>query len=175
MISGRELKRTEVESVWQIDRAEVIENVYYLENGQLVLKPERWEIAGWPAGEAELYTPLLMDCFDRGGWFYGLFDDDQLIGVVVLETRFIGPRADLLQLKFMHVSNRYRSHGLGRRLFQLAASRARQRGAHGLYISATPSENTVNFYTRLGCFPTASPDPELAALEPEDIHLECAL
>ena len=175
MITGRDLQRTEIERVWQIDRAEVIENVYCLEHGQLVLKPERWEISGWPPGEAALYTPLLIDCFDRGGWFYGLFDDDRLIGVAVLESRFIGPRGDLLQLKFMHVSCHYRNQGLGRRLFELAAAKARQHGARGLYISATPSENTINFYTRLGCFPTRVPDPELFALEPEDMHLEFTL
>jgi hypothetical protein len=42
-----------------------------------------------------------------------------------------------------------------------------------LYISATPSENTINFYLRSGCRVTAQLDPELFALEPKDIHLEC--
>ena len=175
MLTGRELQRNEIEHVWQIDRAEVIENVYYVENGQLVLKPERWDMTGWPVGEAAIYTPLLIDCFDRGGWFYGLLEDDRLIGVVVLESKFIGSRLDLLQLKFMHVSHSYRKQGLGRKLFDLATVKARQQGARGLYISATPSENTVNFYLRRGCFPTPNPDPELLTLEPEDIHLECTL
>jgi hypothetical protein len=44
-----------------------------------------------------------------------------------------------------------------------------------MYISATPSENTVNFYMRLGCEIASEPDPELLAREPEDIHLECAV
>jgi hypothetical protein len=42
-----------------------------------------------------------------------------------------------------------------------------------MYISATPSEHTVDFYMRLGCRLAAEPDPELYAFEPEDIHLEC--
>jgi len=62
---------------------------------------------------------------------------------------------------------------LGRRLFELAKATAREQGAKQLYISATPSENTVNFYLRLGCRVTAQPDPELLELEPKDIHLEC--
>jgi GNAT superfamily N-acetyltransferase len=71
------------------------------------------------------------------------------------------------------VSRSYRHKGLGTRLFELAKATARRRGAKRLYISATPSENTVNFYLRLGCAVAAAPDQELFDLEPEDIHLEC--
>jgi hypothetical protein len=45
-------------------------------------------------------------------------------------------------------------------------------GAATLYVSATSSENTVNFYLRRGCRVAAQPDEALFALEPEDIHLE---
>ena len=71
------------------------------------------------------------------------------------------------------MSNAYRRQGVGRRLFELAKATARENGAKQLYISATPSENTINFYLRSGCRVTKQPDPELLALEPEDIHLEC--
>ncbi len=175
MIIGRDLKRDEIECVWEIDRAELVRNVYHLEDGELVLKRERWDVAGWPPGEQAIYTPLLIESFNRGGWFHGLFDDLSLVGVVVLDSKFIGPRHDLLQLKFMHVSRHYRQQGLGRRMFDLAAARARQQGARGLYVSATPSENTINFYLRRGCVPTTHPEPDLLALEPEDIHLECTI
>ncbi|EPO8012708.1 GNAT family N-acetyltransferase, partial [Pseudomonas aeruginosa] len=40
-----------------------------------------------------------------------------------------------------------------------------------LYVSATPSQNTVDFYTRLGCRLCMEPDEELYRLEPEDVHL----
>ena len=46
-------------------------------------------------------------------------------------------------------------------------------GAMGLYVSATTSENTVDFYRRRGCRVTPDADPKLLALEPEDIHFEC--
>ena len=90
----------------------------------------------------------------------------------MLEARFIGQSQDQLQLKFLHVSNGYRDQGLGRRLFNLAAAEASRRGARRLYISATPSEHTIGFYLGLGCSVMAELDPELFALEPEDIHLE---
>ncbi len=175
VLSGRELTRSEVVRYWDIDRREVIENIYYLVDGKLVLQAEHYDMQGWPPGEAELYTPFLLDCFDRGGWLYGLFDGDQLAAAVVLDSKFIGPRKDLLQLKALHVSRDYRDRGLGRQLFELAKQKARSLGAKGLYISATPSEHTINFYLRLGCAVTATPDPDLYALEPGDIHLECPI
>lgn len=174
-ITARELAREEVEQVWSIDRSEVIDHIYYLENGSLVLKPEHYDVPGWPPGEAEKYTPLLLECFDRGGWFQGLFDGTRLIGAAILDVRLLGRDRDQLQLKFLHVSRAYRNNGWGRRLFEQVRTEARARGARRLYISATPSENTVDFYLHLGCTLMQEPDPELFELEPEDIHLECGV
>ena len=171
MKTEKELVREEVELVWTIDRSEVVDNVYHYENGALVLKPEHHDVTAWP----QKYTSILLDCFDRGGWFYGVFVNSELVGAVVLESKWIGEAKDQLQLKFLHVSRSYRNSGLGTRLFELARGIARQRSARRLYVSATPSENTINFYLRRGCLIAREPDPELFELEPEDIHLECAV
>ena len=168
----QELTREQLGQIWAIDRREVIHNVYYFEHGKLVLKPEHYDMRGWPPGEPETYAPTLYDCFDRGGTFYGAFEDSRLVGVAVLESKFIGKRRDQLQLTFLHVSYSYRKTGLGRRLFEKAVEKARAMRARRLYISATPSENTVNFYLHLGCVIAEQVDPELFTLEPEDIHLE---
>ena len=168
----RELERQEVRDVWSIDRAEVIDKIYYRDGNDLVLKPEHYDMKGWPPGEPEHYGPILLDCFDRGGTFYGAFDGEKLIGTAVLESRFIGQGKDQLQLKFLHVSRGHRQAGLGRTLFEKAVEKARELGARRLYISSTPSENTVRFYLRRGCRVTEDVDPALFELEPEDIHLE---
>nr|WP_321788577.1 GNAT family N-acetyltransferase [Burkholderia pyrrocinia] len=78
----------------------------------------------------------------------------------------------MLQLKFLHVSRDWRGCGLGEQLYRAAHAQARTMGAERLYVSATPSQRTIDFYPRLGFTVSASPDPELYALEPEDIHLE---
>src|SRR5271155_271076 len=127
-LHGRELLRQEVEQVWSIDRSEVTDNVYRLENGDLVLRPEHHDLSGWPPGEADLYTPILLDCFDRGGWFHGLFDRSRLVAAVVLDGERIGKRGDQLQLKFLHVGRSYRKSGLGRRPFKQAQTTTPQRG-----------------------------------------------
>ena len=173
MITGRDLTREEIPRVWSIDRSELVENVYRLESGVLVMRPHHIDVRGWPPGEAEMYTPILIECFDRGGWFHGLFEGEAIVGAVVVDNKRIGKRGDRLQLEFLHVSSAYRKRGLGSRLFEMARSVARERGAKRMYVSATPSENTLNFYLRLGCEIAEEPIPELLAREPEDIHLEC--
>ena len=172
MITIREINRHELQDIWKIDRSEVIHNTYSVERGELVLKPDYFDAKGWPPGEAECYGPILLDCFDRGAAFYGAFDGARLVGAAVLECKFIGQPSDQLQLVFLHVDCRYRNRGLGKTLFEKAVEKAKQLGAKRLYISATPSENTVRFYLRLGCVVTNEINPELFALEPDDVHLE---
>jgi GNAT superfamily N-acetyltransferase len=75
--------------------------------------------------------------------------------------------------KYLYVSRSHRQQGIGRALFREAQAIAHARGAQALYISATPTENTVNFYRRCGAVVSTTPDPELYALEPDDIHLVC--
>ena len=75
MLSERILLRNEIPLVWTIDRREIIQHVYYRINGTLVLKPEFYDMQGWPSGEAERYETILYAIHDRGGWCYGAFDD----------------------------------------------------------------------------------------------------
>lgn len=168
----RELARDEVELVWTIDRSEVIDHVYYHRNGVLFLEPEHYDLRGWPPGQAEASTPLLLDCYDRGGTFWGTFEGDRLVGAAVLESAFIGREKDQLQLMFLHVGRSHRRQGLGWLLFETVVKKARRLGARRLYVSATPSQNTVEFYLRRGCAVTKEVDARLFELEPEDIHLE---
>ena len=168
----REITRDEVAAIWQIDRGELIDHIYYFRDDRLVLEAEHYDMSGWPPGEAETYNPILLDCFDRGGTFYGAFTDVKMVGVSVLESEFIGSGGDQLQLKFLHVDRSERGTGLGRTLFATAAARAASRGATSLYISATPSHNTVDFYRHLGCRLAKAVNSKLFELEPDDIHLD---
>ncbi|HKJ24582.1 MAG TPA: GNAT family N-acetyltransferase [Myxococcota bacterium] len=167
----RELAREEIDLVWSIDRSEEVENVYRLEGAALVLVPERHDVRGWPPGEPEHYAPILLDGLDHGGTAWGAFDGGALVGAAVLERRFIGSEGDTLQLKFLHVGRGQRGTGLGLALFERAVERARALGARRLYVSSTTSENTVRFYLRRGFRPAREVDPDLHALEPEDVHL----
>jgi predicted N-acetyltransferase YhbS len=167
----RLLTRDEVDLIWTIDRSEIHHHTYGVRSGRLVRTPNYFEVPGWRSDAAEKETPVLLDCFDRGGTFLGVFDARALVGVSVLENARVGRAGDQMQLAYLYVSRGYRGRGVGRQLFEAAVSSAREAGANALYVSATPTENTVDFYLNRGCVLAPEPDPKLLAAEPDDIHL----
>jgi len=171
MSSIRTIKKEELPLLGKIDRKESIAQFYRIENGRLTLYDEALEVAGWEPDEIAHNAAAEVACFERGGWFRVVFDEQLPVAVVVLDSVFVDIGMPALQLKFLHVSHAYRGRGLAGKLFRLAGEQARTMGAAALYISATPTRNTVDFYLRLGCRLLERPDPELYRLEPEDIHL----
>lgn len=171
----RYLSRDEIENVRNITRNEVVEQVYYFESGKLVLKDEFHDMKGWNPCELERCVTHLYDIYDRNGTLFGTFVENRLIGISALESKFIGPDKDQVQLYFHHVDSNFRHKGVGGRLFREAVKRAKEVGANSLYISATPSKNTIGFYFHMGCRLVSEVNQELFRLEPKDIHLELIL
>jgi GNAT superfamily N-acetyltransferase len=169
----RLLERSELELIWTIDRREVIANIYRMVDGELRLEALNFDVPGWNPDSVHRDTPGLYEMFDRGAVFEGVFDGGSLVGIAVLDTIWRGRRGDLLQLASFHVSRDFRGRGVGVALFEHARTAARERGARGLYISSSGSENTVHFYQHRGAVLIDTPDPELHAKEPKDIHFEC--
>ena len=66
-MTARELSRSQIGQIQRIDRREVIENIYHLERGKLISKPEYYDMQGWPPDETERFIPSFYDCFERGG------------------------------------------------------------------------------------------------------------
>jgi GNAT superfamily N-acetyltransferase len=168
----RQLTRDEIDLLHRIDRREYIANIYRLEAGELVLEAHDFDVPGWPPGHEESTIPRALAALDRGGKAWAALDGDLVAGAAVVDVKLVGASKDLIQLEWLHVSRDYRRSGLGSMFIDKACAMVREQGAAGLYISATPSENTVNFYRGRGATLVAEPDPELFALEPEDIHLE---
>jgi GNAT superfamily N-acetyltransferase len=167
----RVLNREELQLIWKIDRSEIHHHIYTVVDGELQLVPAYFDIPGWAPGKAEADTPKYCGCFDRGGIFIGEFDDDAIVGASSIDPKPIGTFGDHVQLFSLHVSRLARGRGIGSKLFHAAAQAGRLFGAKALYISATPTENTVRFYLSRGATLISEPDPELFAAEPEDIHL----
>jgi predicted N-acetyltransferase YhbS len=172
-IMMRRLERDELDLFWTIDRREVIRNIYVLRDGELVLTPKYVDVPGWAPGQREQGAEHISDCFERGGSAFGIFDGKELVGAALTDSILRGESRDRIQLARLHVSRDYRRRGIGVELFDAARADARERGARYLYVSAAPTENTVNFYLHRGCRLAVPPDPDLLALEPEDIHLVC--
>lgn len=170
MLHPRLLREDHMARLKWIDRAELIEAFYRVHEGQLFCEARHEVVRGWPEGEAEHDALILQQCYQRGGWLYGGFDGSALVAAVVDCLPIACAGLDLRQLKFLHVSQGYRGRGLGRQLFAQAREQALALAAQGLYVSATPSRHTVDFYSRLGCLLLPSPDSERLRIEPEDTH-----
>ncbi|AIG05072.1 GNAT family acetyltransferase [Pseudomonas fluorescens] len=172
MLVERDLNESDIPLLALIDRTERIDQCYRLEHGELVLYAAHHDMRGWPEGEAEQDAVDLHACLMRGGWLHGVFDGPTLLAAAVVDNRVIHNQGlRLQQLKFLHVSLGGRGRGLGGRLLALACEHGVKLGAQGLYISATESRNTVEFYLHHGCRLLKQPDTELYRREPHDIHL----
>ena len=171
----RQLCGDEAAKLRAIDRSERIEAIYYHQDNKLILEEEFYEMKGFPPGELDkLIERLILLCRD-GGCIIGAFDRSEIVGMTAVENILRGEHRNRLKLDILFVSAKCRNQGVGRTLVELAKDKAREMGAEQLYISATPSKNTVDFYLNLGCRITERPDLELFELEPEDIHLELDL
>ena len=168
----RAVKRNEIEEIRIIDRSEIINQIYYYKNSKLILKNEYYNVTGWEPNKIERNINNLYELYDRGGSFFGIFQEEKIVGIVALECRFIGSNNDQLQVVFLHIDNNYRKKGYGKILMNQAKERAKELGAKKLYISATPSKNTVDFYMYIECKLASEINADLYQLEPNDIHLE---
>lgn len=167
----RHLTQAELGLLWTIERREQVDEVYAVTDGELVLRQQFYDTRGWPAGEPESQTPGLLACFERGGVFTGVFDGECLVAASVLDSAPVADWPALRQMAFLHVSHHWRGRGLASALYDRCLRDASVLGGEGLYISATSTRRTVDFYLAKGARLAPRPDRHLYALEPEDIHL----
>lgn len=167
----RELEIQEARWFGAIDRSEHVDGVYRLRNGALELNKSRHEVSSWSAAELVAYVSRLQSLVQSGGYAASAWHERSLVGVGSLDPSGVGGDRAVVLLDMLYVSAGSRGRGIGRTLCEMAASRARSLGATSLYISATPTRATVDFYLRMGAELLSVPDPELLACEPDDIHL----
>lgn len=157
---------------WHIDRKEIIEHVYYYREGKLELEEEYYDVKGFPEGEQEALYDRQIKIIEEGGFVIGCYDADKLVGITSVENKLRGSKREYIKMDILYVSAKYRGKGVAKNLMLEAIKAARSLNGKKLYISATPSENTVNFYFSMGCALAKEIDATLFELEPYDIHLE---
>ncbi len=171
----RVISRSEIGLLVQLDRTETIDRIHVLRDGELVLEGTYYDVPDWSRAQKERRIAALQALYDRGATCFGAFDDALLVGMAVLDHSPMVSDADRLELAGVWVSQAYRKRGVGKTLCRLVAQQARTLGATTLYVTATPSENTVRFYRALG-YALADPvDPVAYEREPNDIHMALAL
>lgn len=168
----RQMRKDELYRVGELDRREVIDYIYYFRNGKLELEKEHWDIPEWSDEQKQEYHQRLQDIYQRGGTIIGAFKDTKIAGIVALDHEFLGSDLGHLNLAALWVSQPFRDRGVGRHLVELVKKKAKALDAKNLYVSATPSKKTVEFYMSCGFQLAKVIDPKLFELEPEDIHME---
>ena len=173
MIEIKEMIKSDIDRIAEIDRSEQVTLGYFFRDGGLESETVDWPAPRWFAegesehsvqGNIEAWRPYL----EQGGTMFGALDGDLLVGMAIYRPELAGTPA---QLAVLHVSNGYRRKGIATRLAMEVIQLARQGGATKLYVSATPSQSAVGFYQSQGFQLVERPHPELYALEPEDIHM----
>lgn len=171
MVQVREMAIAELDRLGELDRSEHITGEYVSRDGVLHLRDVDIRAPRWgEPGEASVqeYVDRWRPIVERGGVLLGAFDGEPLVGVAIYDRSH---RAEPAILSVLHVTRSHRGRGVGGALTREVVRLARADGARRLYVSATPTRATVDFYRGQGFEPLATPDPDLLALEPEDIHL----
>lgn len=175
MTTVREMAIAEIVRIAEIDRSEHITQQYQSRKGVLALidvdiQAPRWGDPG--ARPLQEYVDEWRTLVERGGALLGAFDADRLVGVAIYDRSFPGEPA---RFAVLHVTRSHRRKGIGGALTREVVRVARLDAAERLYVSATPTRATVDFYLSHGFEPLATPNERLLALEPEDIHLALPL
>jgi ribosomal protein S18 acetylase RimI-like enzyme len=167
------MAHAELDRIGEIDRSEHVTRIYSYVRGALEARDVDDAVPPWDrTGDHEhsvqakirAWRPIL----DLGGTLIGAFDGDRLAGVAIYRPRL---SEGVANLSVLHVSRSDRRTGVGSLLTDEVARLARADGARRLYVSATPTFSTVEFYRSHGFEPTDEPNEAMFALEPLDIHM----
>jgi ribosomal protein S18 acetylase RimI-like enzyme len=174
MIVIEQMDSADIRRIGEIDRSEHITRAYQYRDGALEMQVVDWQVPSWftegclehsVQANLEAWTPLLEE---HDGTLFGAFDDGRLVGFAIYRPRLEG---DMAQLAVLHVSRDYRRQGIGATLTERVVRLAVADGARRLYVSASPSRATVEFYRAQGFELADRVHPALYELEPMDIHL----
>jgi GNAT superfamily N-acetyltransferase len=173
MIQIRSLNMKEIPKIADVDRSEHVSLGYRFLDGVLDAMEVDWHIPTWTeSGIGEFHLGVRMKDLraklQSGARVFGAFDGDKLVGYALLREQI---SESMAQLADLFVSRADRRKGVATKLVSEAINLARAGGAKRLYVSAVPSESAVGFYLSRGFKPTHDVQPELFALEPDDVHM----
>lgn len=127
----------------------------------------------WSESDVTALITELQRTVAQGGLVLGALDDQRLKGFASVASSPLGQHQEYLDLTNLHVSQDCRGKGIGKALFRLAQSWAKEHGAQKLYISAHSSVESQAFYCAMGCVDAVEMQPSHAKREPCDRQMEC--
>ncbi|WP_212750248.1 GNAT family N-acetyltransferase [Acinetobacter sp. 1000160] len=172
----RPLQYSEIDLIWQqINRRELITQ-NYVKQHTLQLVDCFYDVQHWDAYHLQNDPPKLKQLYHEHAAFIGAFNlQARLVGICVVSNQHIQDYPAARLLHYFYVDADQQGQGIGAQLMQAAKNAAIKLGGNELYMSATPSKRTVDFYLKHGAEVLDNPDQQLWQLEPEDIHLLCKI
>jgi GNAT superfamily N-acetyltransferase len=153
-------------------RTQVVSRHYYIDGG---VKKER-EISFVDDWSQEDRINIVKKYFlSKNFYAAGIFNQGEIIAFYVIGSELLKGNQDYIELKHLQVSLDYRGKGLGKRLFQDACLKAKERNASKLYISAHSAVETQLAYEKLGCVAAKWKNQAAIDAEPYDIQMEYKL
>ncbi|RQO69100.1 N-acetyltransferase [Pedobacter sp. KBW01] len=166
------LSLEELNKIAEIDRSENISEVYIYKKGQLLTEQVNETVTAFEPAELAAIIEKQKHLKQGDGEVVGAFINHTLVGVASIENRKRGLRCEYCKMDILYVSNAWRGKKIGQHLVEEIKKVGRNYQAKKLYISATPTKASVDFYLKSGACLTKEIDQELFDLEPLDIHLE---
>lgn len=132
-------------------------------------------IDDWTEEDYRELVHQLRRTANAGGLVCAGFCGGMLKGFVSVEAELFGPEREYVDLAHIYVSEDMRRRGMGRALFCMAKSWARDQGARKLYISAQSAVESQAFYEAMGCVEARVYSKGHVEKEPYDCQMECGL
>lgn len=175
MTTLRQMAISEFDRIAEIDRSEHIAQQYKSRGAALELidvdiRAPRWGEPG--EHTVQHYIDLWKPVVEASGVLVGAFDGRRLVGFAIYEPPGESLPEGVANFAVLYVTRTHRGKGIGCALTNEVMRLARAQGAQRLYVSATSTRTTVDFYLRRGFEPLATPNERLFAAEPDDIHME---
>lgn len=177
MFSYRELQKDEISRglFADFERYQNVTKCWRKVDGEWLIKDIAF-VDDWTEEEYETLISELQHTLETGGFVAGAFAaDGRLKGFASVEPTPFGSERQYLDLANLHISQECRRNGIGKELFLMAKSWAKEHGAKKLYLSAHSAIESQAFYRAMGCVEAEEYNQELVEKEPCDCQLECGL
>lgn len=143
-------------------------------NGEWMLVSNQFT-ENWSLDECRKIAKDILGALESVIIAFGAFDEDALVGFIILDKNLFGSKNQYLELISFEVSEPYRNQGIGRKLFKSVCEAARKMHAKKLYISTHSSKESHAAYCKLGCVLAEEINPISVEKEPCDIQMEYVL
>lgn len=112
---------------------------------------EASDLREWSKEKRVWISTYLCDQIKQGGFAAAAFAEDKLIGFCSICGEKMCDNFTYTNLTMLFVDDEWQKKGVGRKLFDRACTKAKERNMDRIFISAIPSVETIAFYTGVGC------------------------